>query len=72
MANECTVFEMTAPRVRNAPIRTVPFLAVTQISAAGTVTLNKSTTMVCEGENSLCERRLVIVRVLQIEPILQL
>ena len=46
MANECTVFEMQPPRIANAALRSVPFLAVTQISAGGTVTLNKSTTMV--------------------------
>jgi hypothetical protein len=33
---------------------------------------DKPTTVVNEGENSLCERRLVIVRILQIEPILDL
>ena len=47
MANECTVFEMQTPRNGgSAPIRVVPFLARTQVSTAGTVTLNKSTAMV--------------------------
>ncbi len=46
MANECTVFEMRAPRYNNLPLRTVPFLARTQLSDNGTVTLNKSTVMV--------------------------
>lgn len=45
MANECTVFEM----IQNADapsLRVVPFLARTQASSGGTVTLNKSTAMV--------------------------
>lgn len=46
MANECTVFEMQSPRTSLSPIRTVPFLARTQLSAAGSVTLNKSTAMI--------------------------
>lgn len=46
MANECKVFEMRAPRVRSVPIRTVPFLAYTALSDNGTVTFNKSTTMI--------------------------
>lgn len=46
MANECKVFEMTLPRTQLAPLRAVPFLARTQASSGGTVTLNKSTQMV--------------------------
>ena len=46
MANECNVFEMQTPRTGTAPIRTVPFLARTQLSSTGSVTLNKSTTMI--------------------------
>jgi hypothetical protein len=46
MANECTVFEMRGPRIRNAPLRTVPFLARTQLSDDGVITFNKSTTMI--------------------------
>lgn len=46
MANECKVFEMIRPRTSLAPIRTVPFLAYSQLSDNGTVTFNKSTTMV--------------------------
>lgn len=46
MANECKVFEMVGPRNQAAPVRTVPFLAYTALSTAGTVTLNKSTVMV--------------------------
>lgn len=44
MANECTVFEMITPRA--APLRVMPPLARTQVSTAGTVTLDKSTQMV--------------------------
>jgi hypothetical protein len=46
MANECTVFEMILPRTDRASLRVVPFLARTQVSTAGTVTLDKSTQMV--------------------------
>ena len=46
MANECTVFQMQTPRTGTAPIRTVPFLARTQVSTAGTVTFTKSTAMI--------------------------
>lgn len=46
MANECTVFEMQLPRTHNAALRVVPFLARTQASSGGTVTLTKSTQMV--------------------------
>jgi len=46
MANECKVFEMRSPRLPNAPVRVVPFLAYTQLSDNGTVTLTKSTVMV--------------------------
>jgi hypothetical protein len=46
MANECKVFEMRAPRMANAQIRPVPFLAYNELSDNGTVTFNKSTVMV--------------------------
>ena len=46
MANECTIFEMGAPRVANAPIRKVPFLVRSQLSDDGVVTFGKSTTMI--------------------------
>ena len=46
MANECKVFEMIAPRNRAMSLRVVPFLARTQLSTGGSVTLNKSTSMV--------------------------
>lgn len=46
MANECRVFEQRPPRSNLAPIRTVPFLAYAALSDNGTVTFNKSTTMI--------------------------
>lgn len=46
MANECKVFQMRQPRLGNAPIRPVPFLAYDALSDNGTVTFNKSTVMV--------------------------
>ncbi len=47
MANECKVFEMRQPRMYNAPIRVVPFLAKQQLSSGGTsAAFNKSTVMV--------------------------
>lgn len=45
MANECTVFEMQAPRGR-AEIRVVPFLNRQQASSGGTITFGKSTQMI--------------------------
>jgi hypothetical protein len=44
MADECTVFEMIAPR--GPQLRVAPFLARTQLSTTETVTLGKSTQMV--------------------------
>lgn len=46
MASECKVFEQIAPRLQNAPVRTVPFLAYSALSDNGTVTFNKSTQVV--------------------------
>ena len=47
MANECSVFEMTAPRNAEAPIRTAPFLAKQTLSATGvSAAFNASTKMV--------------------------
>lgn len=47
MADECEVFEMRAPRNREAPIRPVPFLAKQLLDSAETsAAFNKSTQMV--------------------------
>ena len=45
MADECKVWQMTAPRGR-ADLRPVPFLAYGTLSDNGTVTFNKSTQMI--------------------------
>ena len=47
MSNECKIFEMGEPRVKNAPIRKVPFLAKQQLSTTNvSAAFNKSTKMI--------------------------
>ena len=46
MANECKVYQQKTPRSSNAPLRVTPWIAYSALSTGGTVTLNKSTTMV--------------------------
>jgi hypothetical protein len=46
MAGECKVFQMRAPRDRNAPVRPVPFLAYDAIDDEQVLELDKGTTLV--------------------------
>lgn len=46
MANECRVYQFAAVRDKNTPVPPMPPLVYSTLSTTGSVTLNKSTTVV--------------------------